>query len=97
MKFTNFFKFIFKEFTILYYASARDATNVSSEKIPLPSQSTFMSLKDLTILLKERHKKLAPILDTSIYAINMEYVECDETILVKEGDEVAVIPPVSGG
>ncbi|CAG8593447.1 2406_t:CDS:2 [Funneliformis caledonium] len=86
-----------KEFTILYYATARDATKMSSEKIPLPSQSPFMSLKDLTMLLKERHKKLAPILEYSLYAINMEYVENDQAILVKEGDEVAVIPPVSGG
>ncbi|RIA92934.1 molybdopterin synthase sulfur carrier subunit-like protein [Glomus cerebriforme] len=87
-----------KEFTVLYFASARDATNVQSEKISLPPQSTSISLENLTILLKRRHEKLAPILENSLYAINMEYVENDDqTILVKEGDEVAVIPPVSGG
>lgn len=57
-----------------------------------------MTLEDLTNLLKRRHEKLVPVLDNSIYAINMEYVESDyQTILVKEGDEVAIIPPVSGG
>ncbi|PKY51857.1 MoaD/ThiS [Rhizophagus irregularis] len=87
-----------KEITILYFATARDATNVSSEKISLPSQSMSMSLKDLTDLLKKRHEKLVPVLETSLYAINMEYVECDyQSILVKECDEVAIIPPVSGG
>jgi molybdopterin converting factor subunit 1 len=84
-----------KDFTILYFASAHDATNVSSEKISLPPQSTYISLKELIVLLKRRHEKLAPILDNAFYAINMEYAEQDD--LVKEGDEVAVIPPVSGG
>jgi molybdopterin converting factor small subunit len=57
-----------------------------------------ISLEDLTNLLKKRHEKLVPVLENCIYAINMEYVESDyQTILVKEGDEVAVIPPVSGG
>ncbi|GBB99467.1 hypothetical protein RclHR1_03530014 [Rhizophagus clarus] len=88
-----------KEITILYFATARDATKVPSEKISLPPQSTSMSLEDLTNLLKKRHEKLAPILDNSLYSINMEYVEESDyqTILVKEGDEVAIIPPVSGG
>ena len=88
----NFFN---KDFTILYFASAHDATNLLSEKISLPPQSTHMSLKELIVLLKRRHEKLAPILDNAFYDINMEYAEKDD--LVKEGDEVAIIPPVSGG
>ncbi|GES96894.1 molybdopterin synthase sulfur carrier subunit-like [Rhizophagus clarus] len=74
-----------KEITILYFATARDATKVPSEKISLPPQSTSMSLEDLTNLLKKRHEKLAPILDNSLYSINMEYVEekyCYDVIIL---------------
>ncbi|CAG8589470.1 2671_t:CDS:2 [Diversispora eburnea] len=88
-----------KEFKVLYFASAKDATNLSSETISFPSSNpSSISLQELTQILKSRHKKLGKILEHSMYAINMKYVEIDDTsIFVKEGDEVAVIPPVSGG
>ncbi|CAG8545718.1 4311_t:CDS:2 [Acaulospora morrowiae] len=87
-----------KEFKVLYFASARDATNASSETIPFPTTNLSLSLQDLTTLLKARHEKLGPILDNSMYAINMQYVEKNDTsITVKPDDEVAIIPPVSGG
>ncbi|RIB20937.1 hypothetical protein C2G38_2244248 [Gigaspora rosea] len=87
-----------KEFTILYFASARDAVNISSEIISFPSTSSSLSLQDLTNLLKNRHENLGKVLENSMFAINMQYVDKDdESIMVKPGDEVAIIPPVSGG
>ena len=42
-----------------------------------------------------RHPKLAPFRDRALYAVNAAYAE-PLTPLV-DGDEVALIPPVSGG
>ncbi|KAG9287740.1 hypothetical protein G9A89_004143 [Geosiphon pyriformis] len=91
-------------FTIFYFASARDATQIASEKIEIPNTGVSsdvqfsLSLKDLTMLLSLRHPALVPVLQGSLYAVNMEYVDKeDKAFRVKPGDEVAVIPPVSGG
>ncbi|TPX31436.1 hypothetical protein SmJEL517_g05239 [Synchytrium microbalum] len=54
-----------------------------------------MTVKDLISLLSKRHPPLEPVLKSAMIAVNLEYVELDD--MVKAGDEVAVIPPVSGG
>ena len=40
---------------------------------------------------------LSSLSDCAVVAVNQEYVEKDQTIHIKEGDEVAIIPPISGG
>lgn len=37
------------------------------------------------------------LIDLSILAVNQEYVPLDAPCLIRPGDEVALIPPVSGG
>jgi molybdopterin converting factor subunit 1 len=87
-------------FKVLYFASAKDATGLSSEEILIPetSESQSISIADLFELLETRHPKLKQkkILASVAVAVNLEYVEIEEGV-VKAGDEVAIIPPVSGG
>ncbi len=45
--------------------------------------------------LVERHPQIAPLLDRSAVACAGRYVVDDEPLLA--GDDVAIIPPVSGG
>ncbi|KAJ3413043.1 hypothetical protein HDV05_008564 [Chytridiales sp. JEL 0842] len=72
--------------------------------------TTQIPLDDLLLYMHRRHPGLKKLLETAMIAINMEYVQREsgwleldsnassrETVWVKEGDEVAVIPPVSGG
>ena len=47
----------------------------------------------LLAMLKEKNKN-APT-EYAIVAVNSEYVS--ENAVIKDGDEVAIIPPVSGG
>jgi molybdopterin converting factor small subunit len=54
-----------------------------------------ISLDELWQLLAERHPGLSPMRDTLAFAVNGEYARGDA--LVSPGDEVAVLPPVSGG
>jgi molybdopterin converting factor subunit 1 len=59
-----------------------------------------MELKDFTdvgafkLVLKEKHPQLKNITSYAI-AVNETYAE--DILILKEGDVVAVIPPVSGG
>ncbi|KAJ3331120.1 hypothetical protein HDU76_004029 [Blyttiomyces sp. JEL0837] len=98
---------------ILYFAAARDATtgNITSEEITLSTSTKSISLQSLLQILTTNHPSLKLVLETAMVAINMEYVDCGalwkqnnadssgawDGTLVKAGDEVAIIPPVSGG
>nr|CAG8610330.1 5976_t:CDS:2 [Entrophospora candida] len=89
-----------QEVKIVYFATARDATNLSSETISLNSnndKNSITTLQEIINILKSRHKNLTPILENCMFAINMEYVDNVDKSMIKSGDEVAIIPPVSGG
>lgn len=40
---------------------------------------------------------LLPIRDSVIVAVNQEYIDKDQLLHLKSDDEVAIIPPISGG
>ena len=50
-------------------------------------------------LLEERFSQLCPLERRFILALNEEYVDTDgdEELETKDGDRLAVIPPISGG
>ena len=54
-----------------------------------------LTVGDVYELLACRYPSLAGLKDTVMYALNSEYVKPDHS--VRPGDEVALIPPVSGG
>ncbi|OAJ44904.1 hypothetical protein BDEG_28087 [Batrachochytrium dendrobatidis JEL423] len=53
--------------------------------------------------LTAKHPSILQILESSMIAVNMSYVdkqgllEDGEYVQIRDGDEIAVIPPVSGG
>ena len=89
--------------TVLYFASAREATQTESERISLATSSSSSSsfattnVSALKVALIEKHgEKLARILETAAISIDCEYCE-DDSDVIRSGSEVAVIPPISGG
>ena len=46
-------------------------------------------------ILMKKHPELRPMADIALFAVNTEYV--DANFLLSENDELALIPPVSGG
>lgn len=91
-------------FTILYFAFAATFTKKTSEHLPAPLEASQLSEKLESIYpgIKQR------VLDSSAITVNLNYVELEEelgednkhsvsTLVIKEGDEVAIIPPVSSG
>lgn len=83
---------------VLFFARAREAAGVSEADFAFPAGST---LADSEALLVAVFPVLAPLLGVrggTVLALNGEYpAEAPERIILREGDELAVIPPVSGG
>ncbi|KZT22382.1 hypothetical protein NEOLEDRAFT_1071638 [Neolentinus lepideus HHB14362 ss-1] len=86
------------EITVLYFAGASTATGLTSERVRLPS-SDPLPLSSLSELLVSLHPNngLEDILRTCQWSVEAEMVEDTEGVMLKGGEEVAVIPPVSGG
>lgn len=81
-------------FNLLYFAASSSYTKKSSEyiKAPLRASELFDTLEKMYPGIKEK------ILNSSAVTLNLEYIDLDESdITFKEGDEVAIIPPVSSG
>jgi len=44
-----------------------------------------------------RHPLLEPVLKSMVLSVNLDYVAVDSETVLGERDEVAFIPPISGG
>ncbi|POS73900.1 molybdopterin synthase small subunit CnxG [Diaporthe helianthi] len=88
-------------FSLLYFASASTFTGKQYEVLPAP-----LPLRKLFATLEARYNGIKPnVLESSLVTINLNYVDIPEDSsesgaddpLIQEGDEVAIIPPVSSG
>lgn len=74
-----------------FFAYFQEIIGAKHNEIIIPEDSTLEAL--LTRLKKEF--KFLKNKDHLLVAVNGKYV--DSSVLLKEGDEVALFPPVSGG
>lgn len=92
-------------FRILYFASAASFTRKAFDDFPAP-----LDLAKLSQFLESKYFGMKQgVLGSCAVALNLEYVDMDEArafsgfgitptaVVIKEGDEVAIIPPVSSG
>jgi molybdopterin converting factor subunit 1 len=77
---------------VLLFAAARDLAGTDSASVDLPANATVAELR---AGLARRFPALAALLNRSAIAVNHDFA--DDTRALSPGDEVAVIPPVSGG
>ncbi|KAA0703760.1 Molybdopterin synthase sulfur carrier subunit [Triplophysa tibetana] len=83
------------EVSILYFAKSAELTGLKSEIITVSSNVTS---EQLWQHLEEKHPRLTVIRDQVVLAVRQEYVPLSgQPLTLREGDEVAVIPPLSGG
>jgi len=75
---------------LLYFAILREKLGRQEEMLEFSG-----SVGELRRLLVEREPHLADVLKVCLFAVNQEYV--GEDFILKGGETVAVIPPVSGG
>ena len=76
---------------VLFFGITADIANEKSIQLELDDGLTVEKLR---VLLNSKYPKLTDYKNFSV-AVNMEYAT-DEVVL-KRGDAVALIPPVSGG
>ena len=78
--------------TVRLFAILREKAGTSETTVDLPEYST---VADLLAAIESRYPGLSASVSHTMIAVNTEYVE--ETHPLRDGDEVALIPPVSGG
>ncbi|OTB05959.1 hypothetical protein M426DRAFT_319338 [Hypoxylon sp. CI-4A] len=86
-------------FNVLYFASASSYTSKEFDTLPAP-----LPLGKLFDTLEEKHGGIKEkILSSCLVTVNLNYVDVPEAgdgssqATIEEGDEVAIIPPVSSG
>jgi molybdopterin converting factor small subunit len=86
-------------FSILYFAAASTFTAKPNEHLPAPLEA-----RNLFATLEDKYPGIADkVLSSCAVTVNLEYVDLDGddaeqlALVIKEGDEVAIIPPVSSG
>ena len=78
--------------TVRLFAILREKAGTSEMTVELPERST---VADLLTAMESSYPNLSSSMPHTMIAVNTEYVE--NTHLLHDGDEVALIPPVSGG
>ena len=78
--------------TIHLFAHARELIGADRVTVDVPSGSTVAALR---AALATSFPTLSSLLASSAVAVNHDFA--DATHLIREDDEIAVIPPVSGG
>lgn len=78
---------------ILLFATLKDAAGGNRAQLTLDGDATTVAA--VRAALGERFPAMQRALGTAIAAVNQEFAEADDP--VREGDEVAFFPPVSGG
>ena len=77
---------------VLLFGAAADRARIRRTELPVGDGAT---LGEFWSLLADRHPDLVPMRDNLAFAVNGEYARMEDP--VSPGDEVAVLPPVSGG
>ena len=77
---------------LLYFAVIRDLAGTSERELALSDGTTA---REVWEILRQAHPKLSAFTEPPMVAINETYAAPDATL--RDGDELAFIPPVAGG
>lgn len=78
--------------TLKLFAAYQEACGVPERVLSLPTGTTVAEVRDQLI---SEHPELEQWHDLTRFGVNLQFVESN-TVL-NDGDEVVLIPPVSGG
>lgn len=79
---------------LLFFAKSRELVGSGSGELVLTANTNFDTLKQALLL---KYPSLQIIAENIILSLNEEYIDDNQQLTLREGDEVAVIPPISGG
>lgn len=79
--------------TVLFFATLKDLAGRDRQTLTLPAPT--LTLQQLKSVIADQQPPIAAAINAAVAAVNQEFAFADD--LVKDGDEVAFFPPVSGG
>lgn len=85
---------------VLFFASAREAAGgVSQIELLLPEATATTAVVRQTLAERYPGALATMVLDevSITFAVNEEYLSPNQVLRLKNGDTVALIPPISGG
>jgi len=77
---------------VRFYSRHREIVGKAEGEIEVEEGVTINNLMEKLI---ERYPELEKIRDSTLYSLNHRYAKGDERL--KDGDEMAIFPPVEGG
>lgn len=80
--------------TVLLFAKARELVGSSLVTISCPSPTNYQQLVGTLV---SAYPVLSRLGDTFVLSLNEEYIDREQEVVLRQGDELAVIPPISGG
>ena len=80
------------EITVRFFALYRERAGLRSLAMEVPDGASVAGLTDV---VRQRFPRLAPPEVKIVVAVNAEYAEPEQVL--RPGDDVCLIPPVSGG
>lgn len=80
---------------LLFFAKARELVGRSEAEANFSKNN--LTKKTLLDEITTIYGILQPLVNCLLLAVNEEYVDSSETVHLKDGDTVAVMPPLSGG
>jgi molybdopterin converting factor subunit 1 len=78
--------------SVIYFAQVRELTGTGKEEVILEKES---KLTNLISKIEENHPSLVKVKENIQFAINCNLVR--KNLSLKDGDQIAVFPPVAGG
>lgn len=79
---------------VLFFARARELAGCSAAVLSVPDGSDTSALPQL---LAAAYPQLQQVLGSCLLSVNLMYVDEQAPKPLQPGDEVGVIPPISGG
>ena len=80
---------------LLLFAKARELVGAKETQLTLSSKE--LPVSSILEQILQLYSVLQPIAENIVLAYNQEYKDSDDIITISPGDELAIIPPISGG
>jgi molybdopterin converting factor subunit 1 len=77
---------------VKFFASYKEAVGRDELDLEMKDES---NVSELLEAVKAKHPAIGELIEPLIVSVNKEYAEFDKVL--NDGDEVALLPPVSGG
>jgi|LauGreDrversion4_2_1035121.scaffolds.fasta_scaffold1392475_1 molybdopterin converting factor small subunit len=84
---------------ILYFAKLRDVLNKNSDTVSIDNNKILgKDIFEYAITINPNVRdELRILLDTCLISLNDEYIDREQEINLKQGDEISILPPISAG